>query len=239
MNTRGGCDHAVEDQVHARGRAEEERAADAVDHDVARHHLAAIGRPAVLVVGHVVADKLGAAFDVDRLRHAMHEQERAEQHADADAGEQIEEYREQEGREQHHRVGERGAQQQAELGLVRHPPGDDDQHAGQRGQRDIGDERHRDEDEDQEIKRMHHAGDRTARAGADIGRGARNRAGHRHAAADRRRDIADALRDQFAVRAMAPSRHAVGDDGREQRFDRAQNRDGDRVGQPRPGSSRC
>ena len=41
----------------------------------------------------------------------MHEQERAEQHADADAGKQIDENGEQEGGEQHDRVGARGTQQ--------------------------------------------------------------------------------------------------------------------------------
>ena len=46
-------------------------------------------------------------------------------------------------------------------------------------------------------------------------------------------DIADALRHQFAVGAMAPSRHAVGDHGGEQRFDRAEDRDRDRIGQHR------
>ena len=184
MKTRGGWTTRSSIMFTARGRAEEERAADAVHHDVARHHLAAIGGPPVLVVGHDHrATSLAPPWtSIASAMRCMNRNEPSSTPTPIPV-EQIEEHREQEGREQHHRVGERGAQQQAELGLVRHVPGDDDQHAGERGQRDVGDERHRDEDEDQQVKRMHHAGDRAARAGADIGRGARDRAGHRHAAA--------------------------------------------------------
>jgi hypothetical protein len=116
---------------------EKERAADAVDHHIGRHDLATISRPPVFFVGDVVAHESGAALHVDRFRHPVHEQERAEQHADADAGEKIDKYRQQESREQHDRVGDGGAQQESELGLVGHAPGDHHEHAGQRGQRHI------------------------------------------------------------------------------------------------------
>ena len=70
-----------------------------------------------------------------------------------------------------------------------------------------------------------------ARAGAHIGGGARDRAGDADAAEERRGDIGEALRHQLAVRAVPPSGHAVGDDGREQRFDRAEQREGEGIGQ--------
>ena len=81
---------------------------------------------------------------------------------------------------------------------------------------------------------MQHAGDRAARAGADIGRGARDGAGDADAAEQRRADIGKALRHQFAIGAMPAAGHAVGDHRRQQRFDGAEQREGDRVGQHRP-----
>ena len=80
---------------------------------------------------------------------------------------------------------------------------------------------------------MQHARDRAVRAGPHIGRGARDRAGDADAAEQRRADIGEALRHQLAVGAVAAAGHAVGDDRREQRFDRAEQREGDRVGQHR------
>ena len=44
-------------------------------------------------------------------------------------------------------------------------------------------------------------------------------------------DIGDALRHQLAIGAMTASGHAVGHHRRQQRFDRAEQREGDRVGQ--------
>ncbi len=78
---------------------------------------------------------------------------------------------------------------------------------------------------------MQHAGDRTARAGADIGRGARDGAGDADAAEQRRADIGKALRHQLAIGAMPAAGHAVGDHRRQQRLDGAEQREGDRVGQ--------
>jgi hypothetical protein len=71
----------------------------------------------------------------------------------------------------------------------------------------------------------------TARAGADVGGGAGDRAGDGHAAEERRRDVGRALRHQLAVRAVPPAAHRVGDHGREQALDAAQQRERERVGQ--------
>ena len=134
----------------------------------------------------------------------MQEHERSERGADGDAGQEIDEDREQECREQDRGVGPRGAQQRREVRLVGHAPGDDDQHRRQRRKRDVSDQRHREQNEDQKIGRVKYTRDRPARAGADIGRGARDGAGGANAAKHDGCDIADALRDQFAIGAMPP-----------------------------------
>ena len=84
------------------------------------------------------------------------------------------------------------------------------------------------EHEHQHEHGMHHAGDRAARAGTNIGRGARNRAGHTDPAEDGGGDVGDALRHDLHVVAMLAPRHAVGDLGRKQAFDRAEQRKGKR-----------
>ena len=48
-----------------------------------------------------------------------------------------------------------------------------------------------------------------------------------------RDDVGDALRDELAVRAVPAAGHAVGDHGRQQRLDRAEQRDREGVGQHR------
>ena len=69
---------------------------------------------------------------------------------------------------------------------------------------------------------MKHAGDRSARAGADIRGRARDRAGNRKAAECCGRDVTDALGDQLAVGAVTATGHAVGDHRRQKRLDRSE-----------------
>ena len=90
---------------------------------------------------------------------------------------------------------------------------------------------------------MHDAGDRTACARADIGRRAGDRSGGAHAAERHGGDIGQALGDEFAVGAVLAPAHAVGDDGRQQAFDGAEQGDGEGVrengahlGKAKPGS---
>ena len=73
---------------------------------------------------------------------------------------------------------------------------------------------------------MEHAGDGPARAGAHIRRCPGDRSGDANAAEQRRGDIGDALRHQFAVGAVAAPGHAVGHDGGEQALDPPQQREG-------------
>ena len=80
---------------------------------------------------------------------------------------------------------------------------------------------------------MRHARHGAPRPGSNIRRSSGDRAGHANAAEQTGSDIGDPLPDQFAIGAMAPSRHTVGDDGREQRFDGAEKRERNRVRQHR------
>ncbi len=105
---------------------------------------------------------------------------------------------------------------------------------GKRRERNVARQRCGDQHEQQQEHRMQHAGDRAARAGADVGRGPRDGAGDADAAEQRRADIGKALRHQFAIRAMPAAGHAVGHHRRQQRLDGAEQRERDRVGQHRP-----
>ena len=80
---------------------------------------------------------------------------------------------------------------------------------------------------------MNHAGDRRARAGADVGRGAGDGAGGGNAAEERRGDVGDSLRDQFDVGVVTVAGHAVGDDRGEHAFKRGQQRHGEGRGNQR------
>ena len=104
---------------------------------------ASIGRRARrCVVGHVVAlNSTAVGLDRDRLGHAVDEQHRAEREADDDAFGQVAEDDQREGDEQHQRVAARGADERAEGVLLDHVPGDDRQHAGKRGKRDVARQR--------------------------------------------------------------------------------------------------
>ena len=64
---------------------------------------------------------------------------------------------------------------------------------------------------DEQRQRVDHARDRRARAGADVGRGARDRAGGRDAAEERRDDVGDTLRHQLLVGIVAVVDLRVGD----------------------------
>ena len=69
------------------------------------------------------------------------------------------------------------------------------------------------------------------RPGPHVGRGSGDGSRHAEAAEQRRPDIGAALRNQLAVGAVTSPRHAVGNDRREQGFDRAEQGEGERRGQ--------
>ena len=230
---------AVEHGGDRRRRAEEEGARDAVDDGVGIARLAwpegfATSVPAV---GAIVGRQRHVGLDGDRLGHAVDEQHRAEQEADDDAFGEVAEDDQHEGDEQHQRVAARGADQRPEGVLLHHVPGDIGEHAGECGERDVAGERRGDQHEDEQEERVQHARHRPMRAGPHIGRGAGDGAGGADAAEQRGADVGEALRDQLAVGAVAPPGHAVGHHRRQQRFDRAEQREGDGVRQHRGNAS--
>ena len=85
---------------------------------------------------------------------------------------------------------------------------------------------------------MDDAGNRRARARADVRGGARERAGRRQAAKQRRDDVGDALREQLGVGVVPIAAHAIGDHGRQQRLDRAEHRHRHRRRQQRQHQAR-
>ena len=74
---------------------------------------------------------------------------------------------------------------------------------------------------------MHHAGDGAGRTGAHIGRGTGDGTRGRDAAEERHDDVGDALCHQLLIRIVLVVDHAIRHCGREQRFDRAQQCDGE------------
>ena len=169
---------ALENGRDRAGGAEEEGAGDPVDHDLPVAALSArIGGAVAGGIGLVLVEKGRPALDRDELRHAVHEQEAAEHHADQDAFGEIPEHGEKEGREQHERLAARAGQDGEELVPLGHVPGNDRKDAGERGKRDVGGERRRDQHEGEQEQRMQDTRDRPDRAGTDVRCGAGDRSG--------------------------------------------------------------
>ena len=119
------------------------------------------------------------------------------------------------------------AEDAADLAPLAHVVGDDEEHGGEGGERDIAGERRGDKQDAEQREGVDHAGDRRARAGADVGGGAGDGAGGGDAAEERRDDVGDALGDEFDVGVVAVAGHAVGNDGGEHAFKRGQHGDGE------------
>src|SRR5215218_4503379 len=107
---------ALENGRDRAGGAEEEGAGDPVDHDLPVGALSVrIGGAVAGGIGLVLVEKGRPALDRDELRHAVHEQETAEHHADQDAFGEIPEHGEEEGRKQHKRLAAGAGQDGEEL----------------------------------------------------------------------------------------------------------------------------
>ena len=91
------------------------------------------------------------------------------------------------GEDEHERVGAGRAQDRADVVDLDHAHGGDHQHAGERGQRDRGDQARADQHDDDQRERVHDGGEPGAGAGADVDRGAGDGTGGGHAAEQRRR----------------------------------------------------
>ena len=106
-----------------------------------------------------------------------------------------------------------------------HANGGDHQHAGEGGERDLGDQLATEDTTTTSTSGVDDGGDAGAGAGADVDRGAGDRTGGRHAAEQRRGDVGESLTEQLAVGIVSVGvGHAVGDLGRQQAFDRSEQR---------------
>ena len=173
---------AVDDALELVGRAEEERPVDAED-----RHVVGNG----LVLQDVQRGPLRRTPASPRSPwsspHPPDEQQRREHHADLDRDGEIGEHRERERRSARRRCRSWSAQQLRNLAPLAHVVGDDKRIAGEHGHRNVPGERRGKEQDGQQRQRVNHARDRRARARADIGRRARDRARRRQAAEERRR----------------------------------------------------
>ena len=108
-----------------------------------------------------------------------------------------------------------------------HVPRDHEQDGREAAQRYCGGQWREQQDHEDEKHGMDYPGERTGGAIADIGGGARDRAGGGEPAEQRRHDVGNALTDEFLIRIVPGARHAVGHHGGQQRFDRTQQCDGE------------
>ena len=164
----------------------------------------------------------------------MDEEHGAEGEADDDRLGEVAEEGEAEGDEEHRRVAPGGAEQRADRRLFDHVPGDDGEHRGERGERDVGGERRGDEHEDQQEQpraRMPATGPcapaRTlvaVRAMVPVTQKPPKRP---------EATLATPWAISSVLRAVAAAGHAVGDHRGEQRLDRAEQREAEGVGQHR------
>src|SRR5690606_7588832 len=108
------------------------------------------------------------------------------------------------------------------------------QHAGERGQRDAGDQRGGGEDDDREDGGVGEGGEPGRGAGPDVHGGTGDGAGRRDAAEQRRGQVRQALAEQLPVGiVLLPHGHAVRDLRRQQGLQGGQRRHGDRGGEQR------
>src|SRR5574337_2080568 len=215
----------IERYADIRRRAEKQRAAHPIHHDIGVGPGFAF---ALLAIPGVFPHEADAGLG--RFRHSVQEDEGAKRHPDRDPRRKIDEYGQPECREQNDRVAPRRAQERHEFLAFGHVPSDDREHRAQRGERNVTGKRRRGDHDDQQVGGMQHARDVAARARPHVGRGARDCPRDRHAAERDRGDIGRSLRHEFAVRTVAPPGHPVGDDGGEKRLDRAEERQRRGVG---------
>ncbi len=161
-----------------------------------------------------------------RVAHSFHENKTGEDHADLDGNDQVEGHRQDESGQQHQDVHAVAFEDTAKLLPFGHVPGHDDEDAGECGHRDQLGVRREDQHDEEQDQGVYHAGDGCPPARLDVGRRARNGPCRGDAAKEPRENVGRALCDEFGVGAVPPADHPVGDNGGEQRFDGAEQGNG-------------
>ena len=124
--------------------------------------------------------------------------------------------------------------------------GGGDQHAGQGGERDLGDPARGHQHDHEQDQRMGQRRQPRGRPGTDVHRGSRDRGGRRDSAEQRGAQVGQSLTDELAVGVVALAHaHPVGHRGRQQALQGGQCCDGDRgqqegiqIGEGDPGQVR-
>jgi hypothetical protein len=212
-------EHRLLEGLHG---AEEERPFDGVDHDALGQGLQPL--PGQLL-GQVAAVLL---LHLDALRHAPHEVQGGQDHADVDRHHEVGEHREGEGGEQDRHVRPRRAAQHVDevLGLA-HVPGHQEEDRREGGDRHVHEQRRRGEQDQEQREAVHQARQGARAAGPYIGGGAGDGAGGGDAAEQRREQVGEALADQLLVGVVLGAGHAVCHHRREQGLDGAEHGDGE------------
>ena len=222
-----GLRDALEDCSDRCRRAEEERARDAIDHDVGIvGRCLVVGWPAVFLVRPIFRNQRLVRLEGGRLRHAMNEQDRAKGKTDNDGFRQVAEDREQERYEEHGCIAPGSSQKRHERMPLEHPPGDDDEDRCKTRQRD---------ERASGAAKIIKAKIKTECSIPAIGPCAPERTFVAVRAMvpvtqkplnNPEAMLAYALSDQFAIGAMASAGHAVGDNCRKEGLDRSKQGEG-------------
>ena len=192
-------------------------------------------RPVQAVRHDLVVQQLGCDVDLDqwervgdrhrRDRQVPQRQDRSRGHADLDGEDQVEGDGDERGDHEDERVGARGPRHRPDVVDVDHPHGGHHQHAGERGERDVGNELGAGEHDAEQHDRVDDRRQAGGRAGLHVHGRTGDRTGGRHPTEQRRHDVGEALADQFAVRVVAPDTgRAVGDLGGQQALEGRQRR---------------
>ena len=176
---------------------------------------------------------LGDARNGRRGRDASDEHQRRDDHAGLDGDRQIREHRQGKRPQPHNAIRPAMLPELRDLAPLAHVVGHDEQDRCEDGHRDEGGQARSEQQDHEQRAGMNHPRHRGPAARAHVRGRARDRAGRRQTADDRRHDVGDALREELHVGVVPVTAHPVGDDRRQQRLDGTQHRDRQRRRQQR------
>src|ERR1700730_4036805 len=203
--------------------AEQERSVDAEDGGVARD---------VFVLENVHASVfdvvVGDLQDGGGRGDAADEEQRGQNHSGFDGYSKIRENGQGEGDQPNTDVGLGKFEQLRNLAPLAHVVGDDQQDSGQRGHGYVAHQRRGEKKNAEQREGVDHARDRGLRAGTNVGRSAGDGTRRGKSSEHGRHNISYALADELNVGIVAVVAHAIGDYSGHERFDRAEQRYGER-----------
>lgn len=177
----------------------------------------------------VLAKLFGHIFHFRHIRHSADEKDCGQKNAHLDGDGQIHDNGQNERREKNGHVALRRALDELrEILVAAHVERDLEKDRGERRHRNhfgvLAEQKH----DQKQHHRMDQARNRTRRAVPDVRRRARDRPRRRDSAENRGKDVGDSLPHEFRIRTVPRSRHTVGDNRGEERFDGPENRNRER-----------